>query len=243
MKGKKMRLNVLGILMVIGLLLSSCQSGTDPKLVQKEETNAHVVEVKEVIQTSGYTYLSVNEGKEDYWIAVTRMDAEEGDIYYFLDGLVMKNFESKELDRTFEEVVFVQEISGKPIAAPQQVPTEDVRMERPENEQKEISVEVAEGGISIAELFANRDSYSEKSVKIRGEVVKFNPDIMGTNWIHIQDGTSDDGNFDLTITSPEKVEVGDVVTFVGTITLNKDFGAGYVYEVIMESAMQPDLEY
>jgi hypothetical protein len=30
--------------------------------------------------------------------------------------------------------------------------------------------------------------------------------------------------------------VGDIVTFSGTIALDKDFGAGYKYEVIMENA-------
>ena len=59
---------------------------------------------------------------------------------------------------------------------------------------------------------------------------------MDRNWIHIQDGTSDNGNFDLTITTNEEVVVNDVVVFKGKITLNKDFGAGYSYEVIMEEA-------
>jgi len=43
-------------------------------------------------------------------------------------------------------------------------------------------------------------------------------------------------DFDLTITTDETVSVGDVVTFKGTIAVAKDFGAGYYYEVIMESA-------
>ena len=94
----------------------------------------------------------------------------------------------------------------------------------------------AEGGITIAELFTKRDIYAGKTVKIRGEVVKYNSDIMKTNWVHIQDGTNDSGNFDLTITTSDVVKVGDVVIFEGAITLNKDFGAGYSYEVIMQNA-------
>jgi hypothetical protein len=60
---------------------------------------------------------------------------------------------------------------------------------------------------------------------------------MGKNWIHIQDGTSgSDGNYDLTITSQDVAEINDEVTFKGKITLEKDFGAGYFYDVIMEDA-------
>jgi hypothetical protein len=58
---------------------------------------------------------------------------------------------------------------------------------------------------------------------------------MKTNWVHIQDGTRTDNSFDLTITTNDVTKVGDVVTFEGTVTLKKDFGAGYFYEVIVEN--------
>jgi len=73
-------------------------------------------------------------------------------------------------------------------------------------------------------------------VLIKGQVTKVNRAIMEKNWVHLQDGTGDSGGFDLTVTTQEQVNVGDVVTFEGKITLNKDFGAGYSYEVIMEQA-------
>ena len=92
------------------------------------------------------------------------------------------------------------------------------------------------GGITIAELFSKRENYSNKIVILQGKVVKFNSQIMGKNWVHLQDGTNDENNYDLTITTNDVVLVGDVVTFEGKITLNKDFGAGYSYEVIMEGA-------
>jgi hypothetical protein len=59
---------------------------------------------------------------------------------------------------------------------------------------------------------------------------------MKTNWVHIQDGTNNDGSFDLTITTDEVTKVGDVVTFEGVVAVKKDFGAGYYYEVIVEKA-------
>ena len=68
-----------------------------------------------------------------------------------------------------------------------------------------------------------------------GKCVKVNPMIMGRNWIHLQDGSGD--NLDLTITTTENIPVGHVITLEGTIALNKDFGAGYKYDIIMEEAV------
>ena len=59
---------------------------------------------------------------------------------------------------------------------------------------------------------------------------------MAMHWVHLKDGTGEEGTDDLTITTDETVIVGQVVTFEGTIVLNKDFGAGYKYDVIMQQA-------
>jgi hypothetical protein len=59
---------------------------------------------------------------------------------------------------------------------------------------------------------------------------------MGKNWVHIQDGTEYQGGFDLTITTDGQVAVGETVTFEGKIVLDKDFGYGYSYPVLMEEA-------
>jgi hypothetical protein len=90
------------------------------------------------------------------------------------------------------------------------------------------------GGVSIAELYKNRNNYASKKVRVKGKVVKVNNEVMGKNWVHIQDGTNDSGNFDLTVTTLEFAKVDDVVEFEGTIILNKDFGSGYFYELLME---------
>ena len=60
---------------------------------------------------------------------------------------------------------------------------------------------------------------------------------MSKNWIHLQDGTDFEGKFDLTITtSSTDVKVDDVVTLEGIVSINKDFGYGYFYEVLLEDA-------
>jgi len=60
---------------------------------------------------------------------------------------------------------------------------------------------------------------------------------MDRNWVHLKDGTSSGGKSDLTFTTIDTVKVGDVVTMEGTVTLDKEYGAGYVYELVVESAL------
>jgi len=91
------------------------------------------------------------------------------------------------------------------------------------------------GGITIDELFKNRQKYDGQTVKVKGKCVKLNTNIMNRNWIHLQDGSMTDES-DLTVTTIDKVALGDIVAFEGKITLNKDFGAGYKYDIIMEDA-------
>jgi hypothetical protein len=195
----------------------------------------HEVKVEEVIQASQYTYLKVSENGTENWIAVNRQEAEKGEIYYYNKALEMKNFHSKELERDFETIFFVQEISTLPIIADVQTPAQQGN--KVVLSQKEgISVSPATEGLSIAKLYSSRSDYAGKTIKMKGQVVKVNEEVMGKNWIHIQDGTIDGENFDLTITTLDKAAVDEVVTFEGTITLNKDFGYGYSYELIMEDA-------
>jgi hypothetical protein len=99
-----------------------------------------------------------------------------------------------------------------------------------------IVVPRAPGGITIAELYAGKNSHAGKTVKICGKVVKFSGGIMNKNWVHIQDGTKEAGNYDLTVTTQDSVKVGDVVIFEGVAAVNKDIGAGYFYEVLVEDA-------
>ncbi len=110
------------------------------------------------------------------------------------------------------------------------------KMEAPKLEREELTIEPVQGGVTLAELFTNKKDYSGKTVKIKGKVTKVNPEIMGKNWIHIQDGTMSDGQFDLTITSDFVPEIGSILTLEGKIALDKDFGYGYTYQVLMEEA-------
>ena len=125
---------------------------------------------------------------------------------------------------------------GGPMQSQVQNPAVDgkAHMGQVSSEKINVVVEPCDGCITIAKLLETKQSVSGKVVKIKGSVTKFNPQIMGKNWVHIQDGSEFQGAFDLTITTDVDVIVGQVVIFQGIISLNKDFGYGYSYNVLME---------
>lgn len=116
-------------------------------------------------------------------------------------------------------------------AAPHPVPM-------PSNEVVDLSgIARAEGGKTIAEVFAEKDQLAGQQVVFRGKVVKVNANIMGKNWLHVRDGSGDEGSNDLTVTTAEVLpEIGDTVLVSGQVAVNKDFGMGYQYGIIIEDA-------
>ena len=96
----------------------------------------------------------------------------------------------------------------------------------------------AEGGKTIPEIFDEKAALAGSKVTVRGKVVKVNAGIMGKNWVHVRDGSGANGDNDLTVTttSPSLPDVGDTVLVTGTVALDKDFGMGYQYAVIVEDA-------
>jgi len=201
---------------------------------------AHTVLAEEVLQTSNYTYIRAKESNMEFWLAVAKMDAAVGNTYYFTGGLLMTDFESKELKRTFKEILFVDRISSDPSVTEMNANSQNSQVVTTGSaipvEKKEVKIKRAQEDITISELYENKKSYAGKKIKMKGEVTKFSPGIMDKNWIHLQDGTDFSGKFDLTLTTDQEVKVGDIITVEGTITLDKDFGYGYFYEVIMENA-------
>jgi hypothetical protein len=211
--------------------------------IQKvENTNLHQVTVKEVLNATAYTYLFVVEGEKEYWMAIPLADVKVGQTYSYENGMEMKNFESKDLNRTFESVFFVESLMDS------NAPIKTETAENPHGMAKKVEggvtstklsegITLAKGAISLHDLFAGKDKLAGKTVILTGKVVKFNPDIMSKNWVHLQDGTSFNGLNDILITTLAKVKEDDIVTFKGTVVLNKDLGSGYQYDILVEDAV------
>jgi hypothetical protein len=240
-------MNKMRFILIFGLVIifSSCVRNKSGQVTQTATPeNQNIFEVSEVLQANSYSYLKVKENGGELWMAVTKQEIEPGEVYYYDEALQMTDFHSKDLDRTFDVIYFVNKISKNPISQNLAggMPgisgmTDNPHSGKVESGQKSnIQLEKAKGEITIAEVFGNRQEYSGKEIEIRGVVVKVNKQIMGKNWVHIQDGTNSNGKYDLTITTQDLAEVNDEVIFRGKITLEKDFGSGYFYEVIMEDA-------
>ena len=91
---------------------------------------------------------------------------------------------------------------------------------------------------TVAVLYQEKAALAGQLVSVKGKVVKVNNGIMGRNFLHVQDGTGDKGKNtnDLTVTSKQTANTGDRVTVTGRVVLDKDFGAGYAYPLLMEEA-------
>lgn len=215
--------------------------------------------VVETMNAAGYTYVKLKTADGETWAAVNEARVEKGKSVTILNPMPMDGFESKTLNRKFDHIVFgtLAGAGGAPAApaamggmpggmgaAPGAAPAamgapHAAAAAGPEVTEK-ISVAKAEGpdGRTVAELFAQRAALKGKAVTVRGKVVKVNDGIMGKNWIHLRDGsgtraTKDD---DLTVTTNDKVTVGDVVLVKGTVAIDRDFGAGYTYTLVVEDA-------
>ena len=89
---------------------------------------------------------------------------------------------------------------------------------------------------TVAAVYKDKAALTGKSVQVKGKVVKVNSGIMGRNFVHVQDGTgtASDGSNNLIVTSKDTANVGDTVTATGTVVLNRDFGMGYSYPLLVE---------
>jgi hypothetical protein len=192
--------------------------------------------VLETMDAAQYTYVRVKTATGEIWAASSTFKVAVGDqVVVPLDG-PMEKFHSATLNRDFPLIYFAPSIAraGDPALPAGHAPIGGAKPD----------VSVAEpmppppGGMTVANLWANRKALAGKTVTVRGKAVKFNGGILGLNWTHLQDGSgvATDGTNDITITSAAEARVGDVITVTGTVVLDKDFGAGYAYKVLLQNA-------
>ncbi|MFA6168078.1 MAG: hypothetical protein WC700_15755 [Gemmatimonadaceae bacterium] len=199
-----------------------------------------------------YSYLQVKTPQGDVWAAVPQAAVATGANVRVYNPMLMTKFESKALKRTFDEVYFGTltpdgadaASAGGPAmggAAMADGSNPHAGVTAPAAEVVKVGkVEKAAGAdaYTIAEAFAKKDALVGKVISIRGTVVKYNAQVMGKNWIHLQDGSGDAAkvNNDITVTTMDETAKGQTITIRGTVKTSKDFGAGYKYAVIIEDA-------
>ncbi|MFC2168706.1 DNA-binding protein [Acidobacteriota bacterium] len=218
---------------------------SDQKPLPNQEVSLHRGPVTTTLKSGGYTYIEFEMDGRRIWVAAPEFEVEVGDIIQFSSGMTMKDFYSKTLDRTFDVILFVNQIQieGKTGATPQEkaMGLSDVHSGRNMNPVSVPSVEPgsvkkAQDGYTVKECFEQKDTLAGKTIKIRGRVVKFTAKILGRNFLHIKDGTGVEGSNDLTVTTKTVVAVGDMVLVSGVLSLERNFGMGFIFPVILEDA-------
>jgi hypothetical protein len=218
--------------------------------------------VLETMNAAGYTYMKLKTADGETWAAVNESKVEKGATVTIASPMPMDGFESKTLNRKFDHIVFgtlagapgeaaapaamggatssamPAGTGGAPPAVPASVAAQHAAAASGPEVTEKITVAKAEGadGRTVAEVFTQRAALKGKTVAIRGKVVKFNAGIMGKNWIHLRDGSGTPAgkDNDVTVTTSDTVAKGEVVLVKGTVALDRDFGAGYTYTVIVE---------
>ncbi len=201
----------------------------------------HRVVVQQTLPTERYVYLLVSEGNRKFWIAARKQEIKTGETYFYRGGLLKTHFESKEYQKVFDTMYLVtnlvpedhsRHLTGQKTtpAAPVAGPT--TKVDIPTHTEKIVT---HKGIVRIAELVRDPGKYEGHTIQVSGTCVKINPNIMERNWIHLRDGSQDD--YDLVITSSGFVPEGSKVTMKGVVHLNRDFGAGYRYDLILEEGV------
>ena len=89
---------------------------------------------------------------------------------------------------------------------------------------------------TIADITGDSAGLKGQTVSLRAKVIKVSKNVMGKNWITLQDGTGTEPDNKLIATSTETVMPGEIVTVSGVIHTDLDLGAGYHYDVLLEEA-------
>lgn len=205
-------------------------------------------QVQEVVDGGSYTYLRIRtKNSGDVWAATMPTKLQKGASVVIADAMLMTNFHSKALNRTFDEIVFgTATAAGATTTTPAKaaVPAAQTQPSPHGSAAKEPAVAIGKidkatgaEGRTVVEVNQQGKQLAGKNVQVRGKVVKVSTNIMGRNWVHLRDGTgAADGTNDLLVTTTQTPKVGDVVLARGVVRVNADFGSGYSYPVLVEKA-------
>ena len=175
--------------------------------------------VLEHLDASPYLYLRIATTKGDVWAAVPEAKIENGAEVTVFGPMLMTNFESKTLKRSFKEVYFGTLTPATTAADapgprrpghPAPIPMRAWRSRRRRSRVGKVEKATGADARTVAEAWAQKASLEGKTITIRGKVVKFNRGVMGKNWLHLRDGSGDaaKGTNDITVTTLDEAAVG-----------------------------------
>ena len=249
----------ISFMLLLGSLSAQADSTSGQATAGAAKDGVLSGKVTETMDAASYTYILIDTGSSKAWAAAPQFTVKVGDTVSVSAATPMPNYYSKTLKRTFEVVYFTGGVSingaTSTVAAAQvelpkgHPPTTQVELPQghPPTDRQAAPVSFdlngikrAENGKTIAEIYSDKDKLTGQTVTVRGRVVKFNPMIMGKNWLHLRDGSGTEGANDLTVTTSAPSKIGSLVVITGKLYANRDFGAGYKYGLIVEDAAVVD---
>ena len=198
-------------------------------------------EVLETKDVDAYTYIRLKTRDGETWAAVGKTPVKTGSEVTIENISVMIDFESKTLKKTFPKILFGT-LAGASGASGDMATAHSGIAKVTDVGDVHVPKAAGPNARTVAEVVTKSATLKDKPVVVRGKVVKYNPEIMGKNWIHLRDGSGSaaDNSNDILVTTANTAKPGDVLTAKGTVRTDKDFGAGYAYKVIIEDAtLQP----
>jgi hypothetical protein len=217
-----------------------CALLTGTPVLVAADTDTATGTVAETIDAGSYVYLRLEDGT---WIAANNFAVSKGDQVQYGGVMEMKGFHSTSLDRTFDSILFVSEAglagnNGNDQPDPAMAEHGDMGMHsqkaNPVNAPTPGEIQALKEGKAVSAIFAEAAGLNGQVVSLNARVMKVSENIMGKNWITLQDGTGADPDNKLLATSQELVAPGDLVVARGTVATDVDLGYGYKYKVLLE---------
>lgn len=238
-------------MLICNLVTQSCKRGPETQDPFTLEVRSDVVEefedirwaehqviVHEVLPGSKYVYVKVNEGSDTFWIATGQGSITAGASYVFNEAVVKKDFRSAELDREFDSIYLVTQflpatrkkelkrLRFNPHANAAEAETDDSHDGKETNQVQKVT---------LSELLKEPKRFENQQIEISGICTKVNANIMDRNWIHLKSNRDDAQG--VVATSSHSPLAGESITLKAIVRLDKDFGAGYVYPILLEDAI------
>jgi hypothetical protein len=232
-------------LIVTSLIVASSFTAwaADPQASKTPTKGVISGEVMEVKDVDLYTYLRLKTKDGETWVAVSTAPVKKGATVTIENTMVMNNFESKTLKKTFPTIVFgslggAAGAGAGAAAGPSALGSKMATLTAADAAPIKVAKASGTNAYTVADVVNKSGQLKDKAIKINGQVVKYNAGIMGKNWIHLRDGsgTPAKNDNDVLVTTAATAKVGDLLTVSGVVRNDKDFGAGYSYKVLIEDA-------
>ncbi|MBA1421094.1 MAG: hypothetical protein FAF03_09655 [Epsilonproteobacteria bacterium] len=225
-----------------------------PSAMPAQKAPVFYGKVLEIKPAMGYKYLKVQEQGKETWVAIANAPVQVGDKIGFDKKTMMKDFKSKSLGQEFKEIYFASDVylPQKPTApksmkdmlgfsSQKKDPHAGMGMGMsPEPaDEKPAKPFVKKDAYTVEEVHMWRKNLKDQTITLEGTVFKVSKGIMKRDWVHLGDGTGNEKKLtdDLVFTAPTStVKAGDKVRAKGTVAVDKDFGYGYFYPVIIEKS-------